>query len=222
MALRLGTVVPDFKAESTQGTIAFHEFIQEHWAILFSHPNDFTPVCTTELGSVASYMPEFINRGVKVLALSCNDLLSHLQWIPDVESANKQGSVVSFPILCDPDRAIATQLGMLDPDEVDSSGVSLAARAVLIVGPDKKLKASILYPASTGRNFAEILRVIDSLQLTAHHSVATPVDWKHGDSCMVLPNFSDDEARRKFPKGFETIAVPSGKGYLRVTPQPDL
>lgn len=222
MALKLGDLVPDFKADSTQGAIAFHDFIDKHWAILFSHPNDFTPVCTTELGSMAGYMPQFMKRGVKVLAVSCNDLLSHLEWIHDIESVSKEGAVVSYPILCDPDRAIAVQMGMLDPDEKDSCGVPLSARAVLIIGPDKKLKASILYPASTGRNFAEILRVVDSLQLTAHHSVATPVDWKPGDPCMVLPALSDEEAREKLPKGFERIPVPSGKGYLRLTPQPDL
>lgn len=219
MALKLGDMVPDFRADSTQGSIAFHEFIEGSWAILFSHPNDFTPVCTTELASVATYMPAFLQRGVKLLALSCNDLPSHLQWIPDIESISQLP--ISFPILCDPLRTIASQLGMLDPDELDPSGVPLSARAVLIIGPDKKLKASILYPASTGRSFSEILRVVDSLQLTARHSVATPVDWTNGEPCMILPTVSHEEAMQKFPMGFQTVQVPSGKGYIRMVPQPE-
>ncbi|KAJ7557216.1 hypothetical protein O6H91_05G117100 [Diphasiastrum complanatum] len=221
MTLHLGDTVPDFEANSTYGKIKFHDFIDGHWSILFSHPNDFTPVCTTELGAVGAYLPEFEKRGVKVVALSCNDVESHQRWIEDIESFTPNAKI-SYPIIADPTRELAIKFGMLDPDEKDASGMPLTARAVFVVGPDKKLKLSILYPATTGRNFVEVLRVLDSLQLTAKYSVATPVDWKNGDKCMVLPSLSNDAARAKFPKGFETFAVPSGKEYIRLTPQPNI
>lgn len=221
MALKLGDIVPDFTADSSQGPIHFHVYISQSWAILFSHPADFTPVCTTELGSLARLMPEFERRGVRVLALSCNDAETHRSWVRDIESFTP-GATVTYPIVADPNREVALKYGMLDPAEKDSAGVPLTARAVFVVGPDKTLKLSILYPATTGRNFTEILRVLDSLQLTASYSVATPVDWKAGEKCMVLPSLSDAAAMEKFPKGFETVAVPSGKAYIRLTPQPDL
>lgn len=220
MALLLGSVVPDFTADSTQGAINFHDYIRGSWAILFSHPADFTPVCTTELGAVGTLLPEFSKRGVKVLALSCNSVDLHKSWIADIE-AYTPGSKVGYPILADPDREVAVRWGMLDPDEVDNSGVPLTARAVFVVGPDLKLKLSILYPATTGRNFEEVLRVLDSLQLTANYSVATPVNWRNGSACMVLPTLTDELAKEKFPKGFETATLPSQKKYIRLTPQPD-
>ncbi|KAL2641788.1 hypothetical protein R1flu_009375 [Riccia fluitans] len=221
MALKLGDTAPNFVAETTHGEIDFHKYIDGSWAILFSHPNDFTPVCTTELGAVSKFLPEFEKRGVKVLALSCNDVESHKAWIKDIESYTPNAPV-TYPIISDPKRELAVKFGMLDPDEIDSAGIPLTARAVYIFGPDKKLKLSILYPATTGRNFNEVLRVIDSLQLTATHSVATPVNWNVGDRCMVVPSLSNEAATEKFPKGFETIEVPSGKQYIRLTPQPNL
>jgi 1-Cys peroxiredoxin 6 len=221
MALKLGDTVPDFTANSTEGPIEFYKYIEGSWAILFSHPNDFTPVCTTELGAVGNFLPEFEKRGVKVIALSCNDVESHKGWIGDIESYTP-GSKVGYPIVADPTRELAVKYGMLDPDEIDSKGIPLTARAVFIIGPDRKLKLSILYPATTGRNFHEVLRVIDSLQLTANFSVATPVNWNVGDKCMVIPSLSNEAATLKFPKGFETVEVPSGRSYIRLTPQPNL
>lgn len=221
MALRLGDIVPDFVADSTHGEIKFYNYIEDSWAILFSHPADFTPVCTTELGAVGNFLTEFEKRGVKVLALSCNPVDVHRAWIADIE-AYTPGSKVGYPIIADPMRDLAIKWGMLDPDEVDSSGVPLAARAVFVIGPDKRLKLMILYPATTGRNFNEVLRVIDSLQLTANYDVATPVDWQYGDKCMVIPTLSDEEAQKKFPKGFSTAKLPSGKAYVRTTPQPNI
>eukprot|EP01023_Acetabularia_acetabulum_P036239 TRINITY_DN3426_c0_g1_i1.p2 TRINITY_DN3426_c0_g1~~TRINITY_DN3426_c0_g1_i1.p2 ORF type:complete len:230 (-),score=56.33 TRINITY_DN3426_c0_g1_i1:375-1064(-) len=218
--LVLGTEVPNFKADTTVGEIQFHDYIKDSWAVLFSHPADFTPVCTTELGSVAGHMAEFEKRGVKVIALSCDDVEKHKAWIADIE-AYTPGVSVKYPIIADPKRDIAIQFGMLDPEEKDSKGIALTARAVFVIGPDRKLKLAILYPATTGRNFDELLRVIDSLQLTANYSVATPVNWKDGDKCMVIPSVSDEAAKEKFPKGFETVTLPSGKPYVRVTPQPN-
>ncbi|BDA42933.1 Peroxiredoxin-6 [Coccomyxa sp. Obi] len=217
----LTEIVPDFEADTSLGRIRFHDYIDGSWAILFSHPADYTPVCTTELGEVGKLQSEFAKRGVKLLALSCNDVDSHKGWIQDIE-AYTPGSIVNYPIIADPKRDIATLYGMLDPDEKDKAGIPLTARAVFIVGPDKRLKLSILYPATTGRNFSEILRVIDSLQLTANHSVATPVNWNHGDKVMVVPTLSDEQATAKFPKGFEKASLPSGKGYIRTTEQPNL
>jgi len=221
MALKLGDTAPDFTADSTHGELSFHKYIEGSWAILFSHPNDFTPVCTTELGAVGKFLPEFEKRGVKVIALSCNDVASHKGWIADIESFTP-GAKVSYPIVADPTRELAVKFGMLDPDEIDAKGIPLTARAVYVFGPDKKLKLSILYPATTGRNFHEVLRVIDSLQLTANYSVATPVNWNQGDKCMVVPALSNEAAKAKFPKGFETVEVPSGKSYIRLTPQPNV
>uniref|UniRef100_A0A7S1T8C7 Peroxiredoxin n=2 Tax=Tetraselmis chuii TaxID=63592 RepID=A0A7S1T8C7_9CHLO len=222
MGINLGDVFPDFSADSSQGPLKWHTYIDGSWSILFSHPADYTPVCTTELGTVASYEEEFNKRGVKLAALSCNDAESHKGWIKDIESTKfAHGSKVSYPIVCDPKRELAVKFGMLDPDEKDAAGLAMTARAVFIIGPDKKLKLSILYPATTGRNFDEILRVIDSLQLTAEHSVATPANWNHGDKCMVVPSLSDEDAKKKLGS-FVTTEVPSGKKYIRMTDDPSV
>lgn len=210
MTLRLGDVVPDFTAESTQGTIQLHAYLGSSWGVLFSHPKDFTPVCTTELGEVAKLKPEFDRRGVKVLGLSVDPVADHVRWAGDIEET--QGTALNFPLLADPDRKVSALYDMIHPN-ADST---LTVRSVFVIGPDKKLKLSITYPASTGRNFSEILRVIDSLQLTANHSVATPVNWKDGEDVIVVPSLSDEEAKKRFPKGFKII-----KPYLRVTPQPN-
>lgn len=186
--------------------------------MLFSHPADYTPVCTTELGRVVQLQSEFEKRGVKLAALSCDDVDSHNGWTEDIK--DYCGCNVTYPIIADPQRELAVQLGMLDPDEKDGKGMPLTCRAVFIIGPDKKLKLSILYPATTGRNFDEILRVIDSLKLTAEKKVATPVDWKHGSECMVIPSLSTDEAKKLFPAGVRVQPVASGKQYLRFTPDP--
>jgi 1-Cys peroxiredoxin 6 len=219
--LKLGDTFPDFTADSSEGEIQWHKYIDGSWAILFSHPADYTPVCTTELGAVAKFLPEFAKRGVKVAAISHNDVESHKGWIQDIE-AYTPGAKVGYPIIADPEKDLATKLGSLDPDEKDAKGLPANARAVWVIGPDKKLKLSILYPATTGRNFEEVLRVIDSLQLTANHSVATPVNWKHGEKVIIVPSLSDEAAKEKFPKGFETFDVPSGKKYIRTTPQPNI
>ncbi|XP_031570487.1 peroxiredoxin-6-like [Actinia tenebrosa] len=217
--VNLGDIFPDFKAESSDGPIQFHQFIEGTWAIMFSHPADYTPVCTTELGRVAQLAGEFKKRGVKMIALSCDDVESHKGWIKDINAYSGEG--FPYSILADPKRELAVQLGMVDPDEKDAKGLPLTCRAVFIIGPDKKLKLSILYPATTGRNFNEILRVIDSLQLTATKKVATPVDWKSGEDCMVLPSVSQEDAVKLFPKGVKVKELPSGKQYLRYTPQPE-
>jgi len=218
--LKLGDEVPNFTADSTVGKIEWHNFIEGSWAILFSHPADYTPVCTTELATVATLMPEFEKRGVKVAAVSCNDTDSHKGWTADIESTSwAKGQKIAYPIIADDKREIVALYGMIDPDEKSSGGLPMTCRAVYIIGPDKKLKLSILYPATTGRNFNEVLRVVDSLQLTATHSVATPVDWKHGDKCMVVPAMSDEAAKEKLG-GFEVVAVPSGKPYIRMTADP--
>nr|ABB91779.1 glutathione peroxidase [Hymeniacidon perlevis] len=214
----LGEVFPNFSADTTEGKIAFHDFVGDSWAILFSHPADYTPVCTTELGEVAKLIPEFKKRNVKVIAVSCDDVESHKGWIGDIKSYSKVDDF-SYPIISDPKRELAVQLGMLDPAEKDKAGLPLTARAVFIVGPDKKLKLSLLYPATTGRNFDEILRVVDSLQLTAYKKVATPANWQEGGKCMILPSVSKEDADKLFP-GYETAQVPSGKGYIRVADQP--
>ena len=218
--LKLGDVVPNFDAEATCGKINFHEWIGDSWAILFSHPADYTPVCTTELGSVEKYSADFARRGVKLIALSCDSVEDHKGWIEDIKAYNGLAQF-SFPIIADPNRDVAIAYGMLDPAEKDKAGLPLTARAVFVVGPDKKLKLSILYPATTGRNFGELLRVVDSLQLTVNKKVATPVDWKQGQDCMVIPSVKDDEAAKIFPKGFKVHDVPSGKRYIRTTPQPE-
>ncbi|XP_026202082.1 peroxiredoxin-6 [Anabas testudineus] len=216
--LLLGDEFPNFEAETTIGRIKFHDFLGSSWGILFSHPRDFTPVCTTELACAAKISDQFKKRGVKMIALSIDSVEDHRNWSKDVMSFNSEAeSALPFPIIADDKRELAVLLGMLDPDERDKDGMPLTARCVFVVGPDKKLKLSILYPATTGRNFDEILRVIDSLQLTAQKKVATPVDWKPGDKVMVIPSLSEAEAAALFPNGVTTKEVPSGKKYLRYT-----
>jgi len=215
----LGDVFPNFEADTTVGKIKFHDFLGDSWGVLFSHPRDFTPVCTTELACAAKVSDEFKKRNVKMIALSIDSVADHLSWSKDVMAYRGEGAdcPLPFPIIADHKRELSVLLGMLDPDELDKDGMPLTARCVFVVGPDKKLKLSILYPATTGRNFDELLRVIDSLQLTAQKKVATPVDWKPGDKCMVIPSLSDAEAAALFPNGVTTKEVPSGKRYLRFT-----
>jgi alkyl hydroperoxide reductase subunit AhpC len=210
MSLRLGDEAPDFTAESTEGTIKFHDWIGDSWAILFSHPKDFTPVCTTELGEVARLKPEFEKRNTKVIGLSVDPVDSHKEWSKDIEET--QGHALNYPLIGDPDKKVAELYGMIHPNALDS----LTVRSVFIIGPDKKIKLTITYPASTGRNFQEILRALDALQLNANYSVSTPVNWKDGDEVIIAPAISDEEAKERFPKGFRTL-----KPYLRLTPQPD-
>ena len=211
MTIRLGDEAPDFTAETTEGTINFHEWINGSWAVLFSHPKDFTPVCTTELGKVANLKAEFDKRGVKIISISVDDLESHKEWIKDINET--QNTSVNYPLIADPKREIAVAYDMLDANSENN----LTARSVFIIGPDKKVKLMITYPASTGRNFDEILRVIDSVQLTANYSVATPVNWKNGEDCIIVPSITDEEIPKKFPKGHNRI-----KPYLRMTPQPNI
>ena len=211
MTIRLGDTAPDFTAETTEGTIEFHQWLGDGWGILFSHPKDYTPVCTTELGRVANLKGEFEKRNVKVIAVSVDPLESHKGWINDINET--QSCTMNYPIIADPDRNVATMYGMIHPNALDN----LTVRSVFIVGPDKKVKLQLTYPASTGRNFDEILRVIDSLQLTANYQVATPADWKNGDDCVVVPAIKTEDIPAKFPKGFKEV-----KPYLRMTPQPDL
>jgi len=209
MSIQLGDVAPDFTAETTQGSLQFHEWKGASWAVLFSHPGDFTPVCTTELGAVAGLKDEFAKRNTKVIGISIDPLDSHMRWIDDIRDVT--GYAVNFPLIADPDRRIANLYGMIHPNAGDTATV----RSVFIIGSDHTVKLMLTYPASTGRNFQEILRSLDSLQLTAYHAVATPADWRDGDDVIVLPSLSDDEAKQKFPGGFVTK-----KSYLRVTPQP--
>ena len=211
MTIRLGDTAPDFTVETTEGTIEFHKWLGDNWGILFSHPKDYTPVCTTELGRVANLKSEFEKRIVKVIAVSVDPLDSHKGWISDINET--QNCTMNYPIIADPDRNVATMYGMIHPNALDN----LTVRSVFIIGPDKKVKLQLTYPASTGRNFDEILRVIDSLQLTANYQVATPADWKHGDDCVVVPAIKTEDIPTKFPKGFKEV-----KPYLRMTPQPDL
>ena len=211
MTIRLGDTAPDFTAETTEGTIEFHQWLGDGWGILFSHPKDYTPVCTTELGRVANLKGEFEKRNVKVIAVSVDPLESHKGWVNDINET--QSCTMNYPIIADPDRNVATMYGMIHPNALDN----LTVRSVFIIGPDKKVKLQLTYPASTGRNFDEILRVIDSLQLTANYQVATPADWKHGDDCVVVPAIKTEDIPAKFPKGFKEV-----KPYLRMTPQPDL
>ncbi|MDE2888398.1 MAG: peroxiredoxin [Gemmatimonadota bacterium] len=210
MPLRLGDDAPDFTAETTEGTVRFHEWLGDGWGILFSHPADFTPVCTTELGLVAKLKGEFEKRNVKVIGVSVDPLDSHHGWVSDINET--QNTTMNFPLIADPDKSVASMYDMIHPNEDDKATV----RSVFVIGPDKKVKLTLTYPASTGRNFAEILRVIDSLQLTAYHQVATPVNWEDGEDCIIVPAVTDEEATEKFPKGFTTI-----KPYLRYTPQPN-
>ncbi len=211
MGIRLGDTAPDFTATTTEGDVNFHDWLDNQWAVLFSHPKDFTPVCTTELGRVAQLKDEFDSRGVKVIGLSVDPVDSHHSWIKDIEAT--QNTTINYPLIADPDGKIAALYDMLDPTSEDT----MTARNVFVIGPDKKVKLTIVYPASTGRNFDEILRVIDSLQLTADYQVATPVDWNHGEDCIIIPSIPDEDIPAKFPKGHQRI-----KSYLRTTPQPNL
>lgn len=217
--VNLGDVFPDFEADTSSGKVKFHDWLGGSWAILFSHPADYTPVCTTELGKAAQMEGEFAKRGVKMIALSCDSVESHNGWIEDIKSYTG-GKDFPYPIIADPKRELAVKFGMLDPDEKDNQGLPLTCRAVFVIGPDKKLKLSILYPATTGRNFDEIIRVIDSLQLTATKKVATPVNWKDGGDCMVVPSVKQEDLENLFPKGVRVQDLPSGKQYMRFTPHP--
>ncbi|KAM3101876.1 peroxiredoxin [Phormidesmis sp. 146-12] len=210
MALRLGDTVPNFTQDSSQGTIDFYDWAGDSWVILFSHPKDYTPVCTTELGVVANLKPEFDKRNVKAIALSVDDVESHKGWIGDIEDT--QSAQLNYPILADPDRKVSDLYDMIHPN----ANNTLTVRSVFIIDPQKKLRLTFTYPASTGRNFAEILRVIDSLQLTDNHSVATPANWTDGGDCVVVPSIPTEEARQKFPKGVTEV-----RPYLRMTPQPN-
>ena len=208
--LRLGDIAPDFEAETSQGKIKFHDWLGDSWGILFSHPADFTPVCTTELGTVANYYPEFEKRNVQVIAVSVDGVDSHMEWIKDINET--QNTTVNFPIIADEDKRIAELYDMIHPNASESFTV----RSVFIIGPDKKIKLMMTYPASTGRNFDELLRVVDSLQLTANYSVATPANWKDGDKVVISTAVKDEDIAAKFPKGYERV-----KPYLRMTPQPN-
>ncbi len=210
MAVRLGDVAPDFTAETTEGPISFHEWLGDGWGILFSHPKDFTPVCTTELGGFAARKAEFDKRNTKIIGLSVDDVASHERWKGDI--AETQGSTLNFPLIGDEERKVADLYDMIHPNANDT----MTVRSVFIIGPDKKVKLTLTYPASTGRNIDEIIRVLDSLQLTAGYQVATPVNWKDGEDVIIVTAVSDEEAKTKFPKGFKSL-----KPYLRITPQPN-
>ena len=218
MSIRLNDIAPDFQAETTKGIIKFHEWIGNGWAILFSHPKDFTPVCTTELGYMAKLEPEFKKRNCKVIGLSVDTVESHVKWEKDIEET--QGYRVNYPMIGDPTLAVAKLYDMLPAEEPDTSEGRTAAtnqtvRSIFIVGPDKKIKLQLTYPMTTGRNFNEILRVLDSMQLTANHKVATPANWENGEDVIIVTSVSDAEAKEKFPEGWKTI-----KPYLRIVPQP--
>ncbi len=210
MSLQLGDEAPNFTADSTEGSITLHDYLGDGWGVLFSHPKDFTPVCTTELGEVAKLKSEFEKRNVKVLGLSVDPVSDHIEWSKDI--TDTQGVELNFPLIGDPDRNVASLYDMIHPNANDT----LTVRSVFVIGPDKKIKLSITYPASTGRNFDEILRTIDSLQLTAVHSVATPVNWRHGEEVIIVPAVSDEEAKEKFPDGWR-----AEKPYLRYVAQPE-
>jgi alkyl hydroperoxide reductase subunit AhpC len=210
MAILIGDTAPDFEAETTEGRIRFHDYIDGSWAVLFSHPKNFTPVCTTELGYTAKLKPEFDKRGVKVMGLSVDKLENHAGWAADI--AETQGATLNFPLISDVEGEVARKYDMIHPNADNS----LTVRSVFVVGPDKKIKLMLTYPMTAGRNFDEILRVVDALQLTDRSSVATPANWKKGEDCIILPSIQDpEELKKKFPKGFKTL-----KPYLRVTPQP--
>lgn len=212
MSLQLGDTAPDFTQDSTEGSLQFHQFIEGKWAVLFSHPKDFTPVCTTELGEVARLKPEFEKRNVVVLGLSVDPVDDHRKWAADIEET--QGHALNFPLIADADRKVASLYGMIHPNANDT----LTVRSVFVIDPAKKIRLTITYPASAGRNFQEILRTIDSLQLTDNYKVATPVNWKHGEDVIIVPTLTDeDEIKRLFPKGYKAL-----KPYLRITPQPNL
>jgi alkyl hydroperoxide reductase subunit AhpC len=217
MSLRINDTAPDFEADTTQGKIKFHDWIGDKWAILFSHPKDFTPVCTTELGYMAKIEPEFTKRNAKLIGLSADAVDRHASWAKDIHET--QGSEVKYPMIGDSDLKVAKLYNMLPADEVAADGRTAAnnatVRSVFIIGPDKKIKLMLTYPMTTGRNFDEILRVLDSMQLTAKHQVATPVNWKHGDDVIIVPSVSDEDAKKKYPAGFKTV-----KPYLRTVKQP--
>jgi alkyl hydroperoxide reductase subunit AhpC len=208
MAIQLGDEAPDFTAETTEGTISFHDWLGDKWGILFSHPKDFTPVCTTELGAVAKLKGEFDKRNTKILSISVDPLDSHEKWAQDIKDVT--GAALNYPMIADPDRKVADLYGMIH----EAASDTMTVRSVFIIGPDKKVKLTLTYPASTGRNFEEVLRVLDSVQLTAQHKVATPSDWKQGEDVIIVPAVTDEEAAERFP-GYETV-----KPYLRKTPQP--
>ncbi len=211
MALRLGDIAPDFTQESTEGPISFHSWLDSSWGVLFSHPRDFTPVCTTELGEVARLKPEFEKRNVKAIGLSVDPLSDHVKWVGDI--AETQGTALNFPLLADSDKKVSNLYDMIHPNANDTFTV----RSVFVIDPNKKVRLTITYPASTGRNFVEILRVIDSLQLTDKYKVATPVNWKDGQDVIIVPSLQDEaEIKRLFPKGYKVV-----KPYLRTTPQPN-
>ena len=209
MAIRLGDEAPDFSADTTEGPVSFHEWKKGKWAVLFSHPKDFTPVCTTELGAVSKLKGEFEKRNTKVIGLSVDPLDSHNRWAGDIKDVT--GTALNFPLIADPDKSVANKYDMIHPNASDTATV----RSVFIIGADNKVKLTLTYPASTGRNFAELLRVIDSLQLTAQHQVATPADWKAGEDVIIVPAVSDADAKTQFPGGWKTV-----KPYLRIVPQP--
>ena len=210
MSVRIGDQAPNFTAETTIGKIDFYDYLGDDWGVLFSHPRDFTPVCTTELGAVARLKPEFDKRGVKVVGLSVDPSEAHARWAADIEET--QGARLNFPVIADHDKKVADLYEMIHPNASDTATV----RSVFVVGADKKIKLSLTYPASTGRNFEEILRVIDSLQLTAKYSVATPADWKNGDDVIIVPSVTNEEAKEKFPDGWREL-----KPYLRIVKQPE-
>jgi alkyl hydroperoxide reductase subunit AhpC len=210
MSVQLGSTAPDFSIDTTEGPIHFHEWLGGSWGVLFSHPKDFTPVCTTELGTVARIKPEFDKRGVKVIALSVDPVESHKRWIADIEDT--QSTKMNFPIIGDVDSKVSNLYGMIHPE----AAATITVRSVYIIDPAKKVRATIQYPPSTGRDFNEILRVIDSLQLTDNHKVATPANWKQGDDVVIVPSLSDDDAKARFPKGWRAL-----RPYLRLTPQPN-
>lgn len=211
MAIRLGDTAPDFSVETTEGDIQFHKWLGDSWGVLFSHPKDFTPVCTTELGAVAKLKDEFDKRNVKVIALSVDPVDSHKRWVDDINTT--QNTTVNFPLIADPDRKVADLYDMIHP-EADNT---MTVRSVFIIDPKKKVRLTFTYPAATGRNFDEIIRVIDALQLTDSHSVATPANWRDGDECVILPSITgENELKEKFPKGYKELT-----GYLRMTPQPN-
>jgi alkyl hydroperoxide reductase subunit AhpC len=218
MALRIGDQAPDFQAQSTQGNLRFHEWLGDSWGILFSHPKDFTPVCTTELGYMAKLEPEFARRNTKILGLSVDPVTDHERWLKDIEEVG--GAAVNYPLIGDHDLTIAKLYDMLPADAGTTSQGRTAAtnqtvRSVYIVGPDKLIKAVLVYPMSSGRNFDEVLRLLDSLQLTAQHKVATPVNWRQGEDVIIVPSVSDEEAKQRFPQGWKTV-----KSYLRLVPEP--
>jgi len=218
MTLKLGDQFPNFKLKTTIGDINLHEWMGDKWCLFCSHPADYTPVCTTELSRAAQLTPEFTKRNVKVIGLSCDTVENHHGWIKDLQSMSGCDNKCDFPfpIIDDSDRKLAKELGMIDPDEFDNKGLPLTARAVFVIGPDKKLKASLLYPATTGRNFTELVRLIDALQTSSKYPVATPVDWKVGEKVMIPPSVKEEEIKKHWPQGVETQQVPSGKSYLRM------